>query len=482
MLDLLKRAAQAALAKATPEDKLWLIAADGVVRPGSAEELSATVAALEPDPRRLDLGTAMTLATRILEAEGAGEVLVVSDLQRSALGQGEAWSEAVLLEPEGQPPANAGVAALTVGTQPWAGDNGVVGVLIGGTGQGSRPVTLGFRDRPSKQLLAPVGGQETSRITAPGPGWWVVDAVLDPDELRADDRRSGAVRVAPPARVGWSDEDRFVATAAQVLSQNGRIVAGDDVTLGSLGRGASVVLPPADPALIGALNRALAARGSRWRFGDQELLAATTDSGAWIGRQRVTRRHRLVHGGGADLDVLATVAGEPWLVRSGSMVLVGSRFDPDWTDLPVSAGFLPFLDGLVNRAVRGELVALSAAPGDRSLLPDRVTRVLGPAGERAIEGGAAYRPLELGIHFLMAGRDTVGALAVNPDPRETDLTPATHGELRSLWPSVRISTTDDAARLAFAAGARSDLRGPLLWLAAFLLAAEVLLASRVRKR
>ena len=66
--------------------------------------------------------------------------------------------------------------ALTVGTQPWAGDNGIVGVLIGGTGQGSRPVTLGFRDRPPKQLLAPVGGQETSRITAPGPGWWVVDA------------------------------------------------------------------------------------------------------------------------------------------------------------------------------------------------------------------------------------------------------------------------------------------------------------------
>jgi hypothetical protein len=287
--------------------------------------------------------------------------------------------------------------------------------------------------------------------------------------------------VAPPARVAWRTEDRYLATAAEVLAQNGRITPGVDVSLGTLGRGASIVVPPADPAAVGALNRALAARGSRWRLGDVQLAGAATDSGAWVGRERVLRRHRLDFTGGAPRDVLVTVGGEPWLVRSGSILLLGSRLDPDWTGLPLAAGFLPFVDALVNRAARGELISLDASPGDRVALPDRVSEVVSNDRRWTVEGGAGFRPTELGSYFLLAGRDTIGSLTVNPDPRETDLTPASDGDVRGLWPGVRTADLADAGRVAFSSGARSDLRGPLLWLAAGLLLGEMGLASFRRR-
>ncbi len=286
-----------------------------------------------------------------------------------------------------------------------------------------------------------------------------------------------------PRRPGWpgARDDRYLATAALVLAQNGRIQPGDAVTLGTLGRGASIVEPPADPAAVGALNRALASRGSRWRFGDLDLTPATTDSGAWLARERVTRRYRLTYAGGAPTDVLGTAGGTPWLVRAGTVVLIGSRLEPEWTGLPLAAEFVPFVDALVNRAARGEVITLAAAPGERTLVPDRVTEVL--LGERRwpVEGGAGFRPTELGVHFLVADGDTIGGIAVNPDSRETDLTRASASEVRALWPQARLGILSDAPRLVFAAGARSDLRGPLLWLVGGLLLAEAAMASRRRR-
>lgn len=482
VLDALKDGARAALARATPDDRLWLLTADGVARSGSATELRRAVDALEPDPRRLDLGQALSQAGRVLQgADRPGEVLVLTDLQRSALGGGDLPAAAAILRPAGPAIPNAGVLALDAGVQPWSADGHAVGVVLAGTGQGSRPVTVSFAGREPHQLLIPIGGQGTTRVPSPGPGWWLLDARLDPDELRADDRRVAGVRVTPPARVAWQPGDRYLATAAQVLAQNGRISPGGDVTLGTLGRGASVVLPPEDPAAVGALNRALAARGSRWRFGDPDVTPTTTDSGAWVGRVRITRRHRLTFAGGAARDVLATAGGEPWLVRSGSVLLLGSRLDPDWTVLPLAAGFVPFVDALVNRAARGELVSLNGAPGDPVPLPDRVTTVASGPDRWPVEGGASFRPVQPGLYFLIADRDTVGTLAANPDPRESDLTPASDAEVLGLWPGVRLADLADAGRVAFAAGARRDLRGPLLWLAALLLLADLGLAGYRRR-
>jgi hypothetical protein len=175
--------------------------------------------------------------------------------------------------------------------------------------------------------------------------------------------------------------------------------------------------------------------------------------------------------------VVLTVGGEPWLVRSAGVVLCGSRFEPAWADLPLAAGFVPFVDALANRIARGEVVTDDAAAGAPTLLPDAVTEVQGAGRRWSVEGGAPFTPPEPGVYWLLAGRDTVGALAANADPRESRLAPATPAQVRALWPTARVVTGAEAGAAAFALGARSDLRGPLLWVALALAIAELLVAA-----
>ncbi|HSJ76901.1 MAG TPA: hypothetical protein VK899_12110, partial [Gemmatimonadales bacterium] len=180
--------------------------------------------------------------------------------------------------------------------------------------------------------------------------------------------------------------------------------------------------------------------------------------------------------------VLVTVAGTPWIVRGGDVVLMGSRLEPAWTDLPVSAGFMPFMDLLVNRLARGESVLEQGSTGDAVRLPDLATE--GRQGDRSwrVEGGALFRPAEPGVHFLLSGRDTIGALSVNPDPRESRLERATDGQARRLWRGARIISLGSAGGAAFSSAARGDLRGPLLWTALLVGLAEAGFASGWRRR
>ncbi|HYE76570.1 MAG TPA: hypothetical protein VEI97_01160, partial [bacterium] len=312
-------------------------------------------------------------------------------------------------------------------------------------------------------------------------GWWTLSAELDPDEMRMDDRRVAAVRVAPVAQVSCDSTIRYVAAACAVLASNRRITRGQEVTLGRLARGASIVWPPEDPAQIGALNRALAARGIGWSYGDLSIRPALSDSGALVGRHRVLRRYELRPSGSGRTGLLATVEGSPWLVRTGNVVLLGSRLDPGWTELPVSAGFMPFMDALLNRAARGEAALEQASAGEAVPLPDLVHEVR--QGERVwrVEGGGMFRPSEPGVHFLLAGRDTVGAISVNPDPRESQLARATDGQARRLWKGARIVPLPEAGEVAFSSASRGDLRGPLLWMALLVGLLEVGLASGWRR-
>jgi hypothetical protein len=267
-----------------------------------------------------------------------------------------------------------------------------------------------------------------------------------------------------------------------VLAANRRIAAGDEVTIGSLARGASVVVPPDDPARLGALNRALAARGVAWTYGALALEPAVTDSGPVTGRVRVLRRYRLTPSGSGRTGVLATVGGEPWLVRSGRVLLLGSRLDPQWTELPVSAGFMPFMDLLVNRLARGEVTLAEGAPGDPVPLPDQVSRVRQGERDWPVEGGGLFRPAEVGAYYLLAADDTVGAITANIDPRESLLASAPDEQVRRLWPGARLVEPEEVGAYAFSAGALGDLRGPLLWLALALGLLELALATLWRRQ
>ena len=465
-LERLKGAARGSLARAAASDRLWLVLADGVARAGTREALLATVDSVSVSARRLDLTAAVGAATRLVDAEPlpAREVHVVSDLQRTALGTGRAevprGVRVLALAPPSQAPANRGVGAARVTAGAAAID--IVGTPGAGAEHGPASVTLRVRGREVGRALAVPGSTVGIALPSLGPGWWMGEVVLDADELRADDHRWLVWRVAPPARLAASPSPGagpFVAAALAVLEDAQRVRrGGTEVTIGDrpgAGTLVSVVVPPSEPALIGQANRALAARGGRWRF------AAAGTPGPIAGPVlpaiaglQVTRRYRLEaerdgrRGTGDDTMVLATVNGEPWLVRDGRVLLLGSRLDTGWTALPAAPAFVPFIDALVNRVARGEA----------------------PISE--VEGAPR-------VEFLTRGADTVGATVYGLDPRESDLTPASPALVHDV---LGAELLDEGAFVAarFAGAGRRDGSGLLLMLALLSALVELAVATRTR--
>lgn len=488
VLEQLRGPAAEILRAARPDDALWLVTADGLPRRGTAAELGSVVGGLTPQLRRLDLGAAVGAAREAMASERLPRsVIVLSDLQASALSAATGSGPLLVLHPEGPVVTNLGVSALAAGRQPWGPEGGRIDATIAGTPGKSAALSVLVGNRPPRRQIAASGSIIGAASGALPPGWWPVRAEVEPDELRLDDVRQTAVRVAQPARASWKAEDRFLATACEVLLANGRLARGGDLTIGSLGPGASVVMPPEDPAVLGALNRSLAARGVGWRYGDLAAGSGVIDSGVVLGRHEVTRRFLLVPSGRRDAraqatGVLVTVGGQPWAVRDGNTILLGSRLEPSWLSLPLAAEFVPFIDFLANRAVRGELVLLDVPPGDPVYLPDAATAVVREGRSHAAEGGAAFRSAEPGLHFILGGRDTIGVVAVNPDPRESALGRAGDDDIRRLWPGARVASLGRAVSAAFSAGGRADLRGPLLVLAGLLALADALLAGSGARR
>src|SRR5439155_1402200 len=153
-------------------------------------------------------------------------------------------------------------------------------------------------------------------------------------------------------------------------------------------------------------------------------------------------------GTGADTTVLATVNGQPWLVRDGNVLLVGGRLDTAWTALPAAPAFVPFVDALVDRLARGEAL-ISEVEG--------VPRV----------------------EFRTRGADTIGAIVYGLDPQESDLTPAPPALVHDV---LEAEVLDGAAFAAarFAGAGRRDGSGLLLMLALVCALVELGVATRTR--
>jgi aerotolerance regulator-like protein len=471
VLERLKATARASLTRATASDRVWLVLADGVARAGSREALLAIVDSATVSPYRLDVTAAVRAAVLLVDAEPlpGREVHVVSDLQRTALGAGQVTVprgvRVLALDPPDRAPANRGVGRVRV-----TDDAVTIGVFGTPDARAGR-VTVRVGDREVGRALAAPGSAASITLPPLGVGWWTGEAALDPDELRADDRALVVWHVSGPARVvAFPDAGPFVTTALTVLQQGRRIERGGDVGIGDrpeAGRRASIVMPPSDPALVGQANRALSARreggeGGRWRFGPPGTpgVIATSTLPAMEGVE-VTRRYRLERtgsrsgGGGGGGDgvyqgdtVLATVNDEPWLVRDGAVLLLGSRLDTAWTALPAAPAFVPFVDVLVNRLARGEASVATAE-------------------------GVPH------VEFQVRGADTVGATVFGPDPRESDLTPAS---VSAVQQALGAEVLDEAglSTARFAGTGRRDASGPLLALALLLAAVELGVATLTR--
>ncbi len=481
VLDGLVRAARAVLSRATPADRLWLVLSDGVARRGTGPELLARLDQAAASGARLDLAAALRQGRELVAGSGTtGEVVLITDAQRSAIAPVTGSGSVLVLRPVGEAPANRTVARLDPGAQPWGAEGGRTELAIAGADTAAVPVALGFDGSPSRDLLVTPGVPVTERLAASVPGWHLLRATLPPDELRLDDVGTAAVRVAPPATVTWDPADRFLDAALAVLADGGRIRRGGGVRLGALGPGASIIIPPDDPALLGALNRQLAARGSAWRYGSASFAPGLTDStGLLPERVRVARRVTL-EAAGPGADTLITVDGQPWAGRSGDLVLLGSRLDPAWTTLPIRAAFVPLLDALATRTVRGEPVLPAAIVGAPVILPGRTTGVDDGRNRVAVEGGAPWVPPAAGVYWLLDGSDTLGAVAATIDPRESALDRADAAEITAAWPGAVVAPLDRAADRSFGAGGRDDVRPLLLALALGCLVAESVLAGRRR--
>src|SRR6185436_9312382 len=336
-----------------------------------------------------------------------------------------------------------------------------------------------------------LGTQEIARaVAAPGEraalraqglprGWFAARVELDPDEFRGDDEWNIALRVGVPAaaRAG-NGAGRFIREGLGVLQSSGRLGTGDVVLIDDrpiTGRG--VMIPPADPALIGSVNRALQARGSTWSFG--ELATGEWQIQGDVGpavNVPVTRRYRLRGTG----QVLATASGEPWMVRERDLVIIGSRLEPDWTGLPTSAGFVPFLDHLVNDLATSGASIVAGTPGAPVTMPATADRIITRHGTEPVPSDRRMAaPLEPGVYFVTGPTgDTTGALEVNHDARESQLAVADRRSLRSLFGSATELLDDQGVeRELFRGAKRADLAGLLVLAAVIASLIELAIAT-----
>ena len=168
------------------------------------------------------------------------------------------------------------------------------------------------------------------------------------------------------------------------------------------------------------------------------------------------------------------------MVRDANVILVGSRMESGWSSLPVSAAFVPFIEFVVNRIGAVPSLIVSAFPGEVKEVPAAARALLVDGTSVPIPGNRRIvAPIERGVYFLEdANADTIGALEVNHDPRETLLRKAESRVVATLLGGdVQVLSAQGLDRELFRGARRADLAGGLLLLALAVAFAEFGLSS-----
>jgi hypothetical protein len=520
VLDELKAMAERTLDAASDEDRFWVIRAGEPwtpAIPGAATEARRAVEETEASEAAGDLTAALDRAVRLLSTSGMDnrEIHLLSDLQQTAF------------ELPGASPAGELPVVVWTGHTPTDPNRALTSVVIGGglpplEGQRASvtvaaleptsaadtahvPVRLVVNERIRGAATLPPGAQTTIAMPPTGTGWIQGYADADPDALRADDRRFFAYRSRPAPTVAINGTPGvFVSEALAVLEGAGRVrtapTARADLLVAAngsgldqrAGAGAVVIVPPADPSLLPALNRRLADAGIPWRF------EATTTSGttALTGRalpeplQDVQANAWFALSLAGDppgpTRTLAEVEGQPWAVEGtdagGRRYLVlASALDASSTDLPVSTGMLRFVDWITSEwaGAGGDLT--EHATGSTLPAPAGATHVRFPSGaESEIDGTRMVRGTgQAGFYTFLAADTVVSVLALNPPRAESALDPLESGALQSAVGASVIDVDREAAwdRAVFRARQGPELWWPLLLAVLLLLVAEGLMAT-----
>ncbi len=466
-LDRMKRAALQSLARATDQDRVWVLRAGepwDVASPGGPDAARSRVEATEVSDGRADVMTTVGRALALVSSADlpVREVHVITDLQASG------FPDSVRIE--------AGLEApVLIWSPPWdAPPNGTVSDLqIGG---GLPPVT-GQRTEVAATLAGPEGSTDTVSVrlwldeevrgaTAAPPGSSVLFPIplaegrrlagyveRDPDALRGDDRRYFSVPVQDAPRVGLAGPvPPFLEEALSVLEESGRAaraagagaadvmisISGDG--LGAAGNaGAWIVFPPADPDVLPALNSRLASARVPWRYeraADEGERPVELSSLPHVSDEiRVRRHYRLVPAAGAGAagseatpsGVEATLeGGEAWVVSGRTerarYLLHASPLDPGWTNLPVSSSMVPVLEWMVTHWASALASTFTLDVGDTWTVPDSVTAVADPDGTLVpLAEDRQFRVARAGLYRLLTEAEPFGTVAVNAPAAESDM-------------------------------------------------------------
>lgn len=519
VLEALERRALAGVARAGSEDRIWVLRAGepwDVATPLDAAAARTRILATEVSAAAADIPDAVRRAAGLVRQTGlpAAEVHVLSDLQASALTGSAAELEGVAVlayrpAPPARPNHYLGSVLVGGGLPPLAGRRSELTVGVAGD-TAAVPLRLVVGDRIRGAGRAPAGASTALPFGPFAAGWVDGFVETDPDELAADDRRWFALAVLPPPVVAVrGTAPFFVEEALAVLEESGRMRRGGgraDVVLSVGGEGADeartgrtvVVIPPADPELLPALNRRLAAASIPWRYamlaGSGETRVAEHRLPLALEGVRVAKGYALESAAaGGDAEVLARLSdGTPWVVRgragAGGYRLLGSPLDAESTNLPISASMVPLLEWMIATAgygsagrVGGSAPAVTA--GSPLSLPAAATTVRSPDGEdHPVDPSQDYRVTrQPGIYRVLAGDSVLEEIAVNPPLAESQLAPADADRIRrALGPGAKLMEDDSTAWAAevFTARLGTELWRPLLLALLVVLIAESGVAAR----
>lgn len=489
VLARLKDAGRAALARAGAGDRAWLLTADGRVVGGDIAAVRDALDRAEAFGGAGDVAGAVGRAVELTRASGipTRQVAILTD------GQASAWRSTIaaagvdvtVFSPALSPPRNRAVVRAAPEPPHWT-PRGTVRATTSATDSATFRVMLGGK-AVARGTSAP--GSEVAVRLQPSERGWVAGAVeLEPDELRGDDVRWFAAHIgAAPSVVAEAGAGPFARTAVDVLVQEGRVTRGTGVLVAGAeaARRPAVLFAPADPVQLGAANRALQRAGIPWRLGAARGGPAPV-RGPGLDGVTSTRWYSLEPTAGADavVDTLARAGGDAWAVAGDGYVLVASPLAADATDLALRAAWVPWLGGVISDRLAGDAGAVTdAAPGGSVARPSWSRELEWPDGSlHAVTESRIRAPGRTGVYFWRRGTARGGALVINPEVPESDITRLAAADLGAKFTDTDARVVGEAGTwvpTVFAVTGRRALEGTFLVAALLCLVAEAAVTRAV---